>query len=157
MRMSVVCCHKTTLTVYTTQQHIQHTDCPNMAQKIKEGLKELVQGVSDAFSREKQYAPNLLGESLAEQLRRATAKELAEPNEELNAQVGGAVWCRWWCRSRTIGLTAPAVRGTAGPLVSLLRPCKGHWTRQRGVQDQNPGCSRKQLDWCQPLRSSEHA
>jgi hypothetical protein len=51
-----------------------------MAQKIKEGLKELAQGITDAFSREKQYAPNRLGESLAEQLRRATAKELPEPN-----------------------------------------------------------------------------
>jgi hypothetical protein len=60
-----------------------------MASKIKEGLRDITQGVVDRFKAPK-YADNLLGESLQDQLRKATGKELVGPNEELSSQV-----CCW--------------------------------------------------------------
>ncbi|PNW74097.1 hypothetical protein CHLRE_13g585100v5 [Chlamydomonas reinhardtii] len=57
-----------------------------MAAKIKEGLRDIKQGVLEKLTGPK-YADNLLGESLQDQLRKATAKELVGPNEELNSQV----------------------------------------------------------------------
>ncbi|KAG2443172.1 hypothetical protein HYH02_009249, partial [Chlamydomonas schloesseri] len=57
-----------------------------MAAKIKEGLRDIKQGVLEKLTGPK-YADNLLGESLQDQLRKATAKELVGPSEELNSQV----------------------------------------------------------------------
>lgn len=60
-----------------------------MAAKIKEGLRDIKQGVLEKLTGPK-YADNLLGESLQDQLRKATAKELVGPNEELNSQASRA-------------------------------------------------------------------
>ncbi len=71
-----------------------------MASKIKEGLRDIKQGVLEKLTGPK-YADNLLGESLQDQLRKATAKELVEPSEELNSQA------RKYRPSRDVG---PAAR-----------------------------------------------
>ncbi|EFJ50225.1 hypothetical protein VOLCADRAFT_104049 [Volvox carteri f. nagariensis] len=58
-----------------------------MAAKIKEGLRDITHGVVERLKGGPKYADNLLGESLQDQLRKATAKELLEPSEELASQV----------------------------------------------------------------------
>ncbi|KXZ47369.1 hypothetical protein GPECTOR_36g90 [Gonium pectorale] len=58
-----------------------------MAAKIKEGLRDITQGVVERLKGGPKYADNLLGETLADQLRKATAKDLIQPSEELNSQV----------------------------------------------------------------------
>ncbi|GFR52704.1 hypothetical protein Agub_g15333 [Astrephomene gubernaculifera] len=57
-----------------------------MAAKIKEGIRDLTLGVVDRLKGPK-YADNLLGDSLLDQLRKATAKDLLQPSEEMNSQV----------------------------------------------------------------------
>ncbi|GIL75610.1 hypothetical protein Vretimale_15135 [Volvox reticuliferus] len=58
-----------------------------MAAKIKEGLRDITQGVVERLKGGPKYADNLLGESLQDQLRKATGRELLEPSEELTSQV----------------------------------------------------------------------
>ncbi|GLC49356.1 hypothetical protein PLESTB_000210800 [Pleodorina starrii] len=58
-----------------------------MAAKIKEGLRDITHGVVERLKGGPKYADNLLGESLQDQLRKATGKELTGPNEELTSQV----------------------------------------------------------------------
>ena len=60
-----------------------------MASKIKEGLRDIKDSVVSKFTGPK-YADNLLGESLQDQLRKATAKTLLTPDDTLNQQVGGS-------------------------------------------------------------------
>ncbi|GLI61839.1 hypothetical protein VaNZ11_004346 [Volvox africanus] len=58
-----------------------------MAAKIKEGLRDITQGVVERLKGGPKYADNLLGESLQDQLRKATGRELLEPSEELTSEV----------------------------------------------------------------------
>ncbi|KAG2497188.1 hypothetical protein HYH03_004777 [Edaphochlamys debaryana] len=57
-------------------------------QKIKEGFADITQGVKERLNiGAPKYADNLLGASLQDQCRQATAKDLVAPSEELNSQV----------------------------------------------------------------------